>query len=195
MIIYKTTCLCNGKIYIGQSRRNQKSYLGSGVSFLLAVEKYGKENFKKEILKSGIKCQKKLDNFERIYIKKFDSTNREVGYNILEGSANKFGSLNPMDIPRVKEKMKESLRKYYKTEEGKKVALKAAKKRTAFLDTEEGEKSEKRRKKKRQKSIKKFHKSVEGKKFAARQSERAKIARVGKKWINNGDDIEPSVFP
>jgi group I intron endonuclease len=50
MVIYKTTNLINGKYYIGKDSKNDPKYLGSGVLLNLAINKYGKENFKKEIL-------------------------------------------------------------------------------------------------------------------------------------------------
>ena len=50
MIIYKTTNLVNGKIYIGQDKNNNPAYLGSGKILHLAFQKYGLENFNKEIL-------------------------------------------------------------------------------------------------------------------------------------------------
>jgi hypothetical protein len=49
MIIYKTTNLINGKMYVGQDSHNNPLYLGSGKVLGLAIEKYGIENFKKEI--------------------------------------------------------------------------------------------------------------------------------------------------
>lgn len=62
-IVYKTTNLINGKIYVGVHRTNpdiEDGYIGMGVSkrdrkknkkgFPRAVEKYGYENFKREIL-------------------------------------------------------------------------------------------------------------------------------------------------
>ena len=62
MYIYKTTNLINGKIYIGQSiRKFSKSYLGSGVKILNAIKKYGKENFKVEILEDNKNIKRKLD--------------------------------------------------------------------------------------------------------------------------------------
>ena len=50
MVIYKTTNLLNGKIYIGKDKRNDRKYLGSGKILRQAVSKYGLRNFSKEIL-------------------------------------------------------------------------------------------------------------------------------------------------
>jgi hypothetical protein len=50
--IYKTTNLLNGKYYVGMhSTSNMKDgYLGSGTRLRRAIRKYGKENFRLEIL-------------------------------------------------------------------------------------------------------------------------------------------------
>ncbi len=50
--IYKTTNLINNKEYIGahQTQNPNDNYIGSGVAFQYAVKKYGKINFKKEII-------------------------------------------------------------------------------------------------------------------------------------------------
>ena len=50
MIVYKTTNLINGKVYIGKDRKNNPSYLGSGILLQKAIRKYGSDNFKKETL-------------------------------------------------------------------------------------------------------------------------------------------------
>ena len=47
-VIYKTTNLINGKIYIGQSNGKAKYYLGSGINFKKALKKYGRKNFQKK---------------------------------------------------------------------------------------------------------------------------------------------------
>lgn len=51
--VYKTTNLVNGKIYIGihRTKKPNDNYLGSGKNLLKSVKKYGKQNFKKEVLK------------------------------------------------------------------------------------------------------------------------------------------------
>lgn len=51
-ILYKTTNLINGKTYIGIHKTNNLNdgYLGSGIALLEAFEKYGKENFNREII-------------------------------------------------------------------------------------------------------------------------------------------------
>lgn len=84
MIIYKTTNIVNGKIYIGQDLHNNKKYLGSGKILKTALIKYGKENFVKEILEE---CNNKeqLNEREKFWIEKFNSRNRKIGYNISSG--------------------------------------------------------------------------------------------------------------
>lgn len=80
-IIYKTTNLINGKVYIGQTTTDNPNYLGSGVLFQKAFNKYGKENFKRETLEI-CKSQEQLDSNEEYYIELFNSTNLEIGYNL-----------------------------------------------------------------------------------------------------------------
>ena len=50
--IYITTNMINGKKYLGQRKfyRNWQEYLGSGKSLLYAIQKYGKENFVRNIV-------------------------------------------------------------------------------------------------------------------------------------------------
>jgi hypothetical protein len=49
-VIYLTTNLINDKKYIGLDSYNKPNYLGGGTALKRAIRKYGKENFKKEIL-------------------------------------------------------------------------------------------------------------------------------------------------
>jgi len=49
-IIYKMTNLINGKIYVGQTRRCNVNYLGSGILLTRSIEKYGISAFDREII-------------------------------------------------------------------------------------------------------------------------------------------------
>ena len=51
-LVYKTTCLLNGKVYIGQHQTYDinDNYLGSGRDLKEDIRKFGAENFKREIL-------------------------------------------------------------------------------------------------------------------------------------------------
>lgn len=84
MIIYKTTNIINGKIYVGQDSKNDEQYLGSGIRLRYAISKYGKSNFKKEIL-CECSSQDELDSMEKYWISKLNSTNPEIGYNLNSG--------------------------------------------------------------------------------------------------------------
>ena len=82
--IYKTTCLINNKIYIGQHKTDNVDadpYLGSGKLIRRAIKKYGIENFKKELLETCNTFESARER-EEFHIKQHDSTNPEVGYNI-----------------------------------------------------------------------------------------------------------------
>jgi group I intron endonuclease len=88
MVIYKTTNLINGKIYVGQDSKNNPEYLGSGVIIKKAISKYGKENFKKEILEVCL-TKEELDIKEQYWIKELNSI--DVGYNVSSGGGGCLG--------------------------------------------------------------------------------------------------------
>lgn len=85
MIIYKTTNLINGKIYIGKDSKNNPNYYGSGLILKQSIKKYGKENFKKEILEYCID-KNHLNEREIFWIDAFNSIVPN-GYNITNGGA------------------------------------------------------------------------------------------------------------
>ena len=70
-MVYKTTNKINGKIYIGchQTTNITDEYLGSGKLLKRAIEKYGKENFVREIIAS-FKTDKEMFDEEKILISK-----------------------------------------------------------------------------------------------------------------------------
>ena len=103
--IYKTTNLVNNKIYIGQHRGAylDENYLGSGKLLAAAINKYGKGSFKCELLEL---CADKttLDQKEKEYIKKYNSQNNEIGYNISEGGQG--GDLGSVARSRISESLR-----------------------------------------------------------------------------------------
>jgi len=80
MVVYLTTNPITKKQYIGQSIYNRPNYLGSGHYILNSLNKYGKENFKKEILKH-CKSLDMLNYWEMYYIIEYD-TIFPFGYNL-----------------------------------------------------------------------------------------------------------------
>jgi group I intron endonuclease len=107
MIIYKTTNLINGKIYIGQDSKNRPQYLGSGVYLKKAIKKYGKNNFIKEILEDSISTKDILNLREIYWIKKFNSIDSNIGYNLTKGGN---GSLGIKVSEEKRKKISESLK-------------------------------------------------------------------------------------
>lgn len=84
--VYMTTNLIDGKRYIGVDKWDNFSsyYLGSGVHLRRAIKKYGKENFKKEII---CECQTIEELFEKeiYYIDLYDAVKSDQFYNLQEG--------------------------------------------------------------------------------------------------------------
>ena len=91
MIIYKTTNLINGKIYIGKQCRTNRNYLGSGKLLKEDIEKYGDKNFKKETLEFEIKNRETLCEREIYWIEFYNSTNPDIGYNLTKGGKGSLG--------------------------------------------------------------------------------------------------------
>lgn len=83
--LYKTTNLINNKIYYGKhSTKNiNDGYLGSGLLLKKAILKYGKENFKREII-SMHECVRSLDMAERQFITQSLITSNSC-YNLATG--------------------------------------------------------------------------------------------------------------
>jgi group I intron endonuclease len=111
MLIYKTTNLINGKIYVGKDCHSNPNYLGSGKLIKYAIKKYGRKNFRKEVIEEcdgGNWVER-----EKYWIAKLDSRNPNIGYNIHEGGEGfEDGSKNPMfgksQPPEVRLKMSQN---------------------------------------------------------------------------------------
>ncbi len=85
-VIYKTTNLINGKIYIGQDKYNRGWYLGSGSIFSKALKKHGRKNFLKEVIEH-ISSLDEANQREIYWIAFYNSTKKEIGYNITTGGS------------------------------------------------------------------------------------------------------------
>lgn len=105
MIIYKTTNLINNKIYVGKDTNNNDKYLGSGLLLQNAILKYGKQNFTKEILQI---CNNliELNDAEIYWIKHYNSTDKNIGYNISLGGNGGDTYTNNPKLNEIKEKFK-----------------------------------------------------------------------------------------
>jgi group I intron endonuclease len=90
MVIYKTTNLVNGKQYIGKDTKNKPSYLGSGAILKRAILKYGRENFKKEILES-CSSKEELINREEYWLNYYNASNNPMFYNMHNHSSGGTG--------------------------------------------------------------------------------------------------------
>lgn len=123
--VYKITNKVNGKIYIGITNQ------GSGVRYYKhwsdarkgdpcpihkAMAKYGKENFTLEIIDFA-DTYDELKEKEKFYIKKFNSMDRSVGYNLTEGGDGTFGRLHSEE---TKEKIRQKALGRKASEETKK---------------------------------------------------------------------------
>lgn len=102
--IYMITNLINGKRYVGKTQRgylfrfeehcNSTKY-GFNTYIGNAINKYGRENFKVELLKQVE--DDTWEYWEKFYISEYKTLWTQNGYNITDG-----GDSNPMDNPAVR---------------------------------------------------------------------------------------------
>ena len=112
MVIYITKNLITGKKYIGKDSYNNPEYLGSGSLLLEDIKKYGRENFKKDILEYCTKDN--LGEREEYWIQILDATKSKDFYNIRSQTSGWYNKdLNP-------EKYKYVIDKISKARKGKK---------------------------------------------------------------------------
>lgn len=121
MIIYKITNLINKKVYIGKDKNNNKKYLGSGIYLKRSIKKYGRNNFKKEILEY---CYNdiKINNREKYWIKFYKSNNNKYGYNLTDGGDGGYTSRFSKNRKNNIKKMHKGAEKYRKSEKFKKIS-------------------------------------------------------------------------
>ncbi len=109
-ILYKTTNLLNNKTYIGihQTTNLEDGYLGSGIALKEALAKYGKENFKREILEFYENWEELLER-ESILVND-DWVKDYNNYNLKTG-----GQSNGILSDESKKKISETLKKKYES--------------------------------------------------------------------------------
>lgn len=110
-VIYKITNLINNKIYIGQTLVTEpqrwQNHIWHAynnpdndcVYLCNAIKKYGRENFKREILEE-VNDSNELNKKEIYYIKLYNSTNPDIGYNISMGGGghSKYDSIEILEL-------------------------------------------------------------------------------------------------
>lgn len=120
--IYKLLCNSNGKIYIGKtvnlvkrlnSHKNCKLKLTGMCYFQYAILKYGWDSFTVEILEVFENFDKLKDNDsllerEAYYIKLFDSTDKNIGYNTCSYSTDGTGISRGPRSEETKEKIRKA---------------------------------------------------------------------------------------
>lgn len=111
--IYETINLANGKTYVGQHKGElDDHYLGSGSVLRRAIEKYGKENFKRNILE--IVSEENVNQKEIEYIKQRKAEGK-AEYNISGGGQ---ACSNPLEYM-PEEKISLMKQKMSKTRKGR----------------------------------------------------------------------------
>ncbi len=90
--IYITTNLKNGKKYLGQKKFDNrwKSYLGSGKALKAAVDKYGKDNFTRDIIKICYTAEE-LNKAERDLSIEYNVVESKEWYNEVYGGGSMSG--------------------------------------------------------------------------------------------------------
>ena len=112
--VYQTTNLVNNKKYIGFSSKtpnNSISYLGSGTLLSKSINKYGRENFKKEILKE-FDNEDEARLFEEQCINNVNAVENTEYYNLTKGGYGGFSELakERQRSPETRAKISEALR-------------------------------------------------------------------------------------
>jgi len=100
MIIYKTINLINKNFYIGQDSKNDTGYLGSGKLLKRAIQKYGRNNFQKEVLEY-CETKEELNEREIFWIEKLKPI-----YNIAKGGSGGDTITNHPDYELIIQKLK-----------------------------------------------------------------------------------------
>lgn len=117
-LVYKTTNLLNDKFYVGshQTDRLEDGYLGSGVILKKALKKYGRNNFKREIIANCVSAEVSRE-IETIFVRYYiDNFKRQCYNRSYSGTGGMLGEDNSFFGKRHSE---ESLQKMSASHKGK----------------------------------------------------------------------------
>lgn len=182
-IIYKTTNLINDKIYIGYHLTDDlnDSYLGSGRNLKKAIEKYGKDNFKRNILYVFPTKEEAL--LKEAEIVNEDFLKRDDVYNLKEGGEGGWNYINKMikEDPEFKENFYKNHSKIIKDlfESGK---LKGWKKHDTFKGKKHSNLSKKRISENNGNKLDSNEYSKRIKDYNSIDKSRGYIGKLSKKW-------------
>lgn len=171
--IYETINMITGHKYIGRHGRSGDSndpddswYLGSGVAINDAIEKYGKENFRRIIIDPGPLTLKEAIAKESYYLELYDCENNPNYYNLTNTSHEGYpvlkGENHPMYGVHRYGKDNPMYGKHH-TEETKKKLSNIAKERPIEIKE-------------------KFFKSTLGRSLSEEHKEKLRIASIGNKY-------------
>ncbi len=125
----------NNKKYIGiSSEKNPNTRWKNGFGyrqqvFFRAIEKYGWNNFEHQILFTNL-SEKEAKQKEQELIIQYQSNNPLYGYNRSKG-----GDDLPEKTPELREKISNSLKEYYRTDEGKLRRVEISKRQLEYYST------------------------------------------------------------
>lgn len=118
-IVYKITNLLNHRYYIGRhaTKNINDSYMGSGVGIINAIKKYGKENFKKEIIAMAFD-RDSLWELEKLIVNE-DVVKDPLSYNMAYGGKHFLHGLRQYDYDAFIRHQQKAGQSYAKTFVGK----------------------------------------------------------------------------
>ena len=189
-LVYKTTNLTNGKYYIGKHKCQSvnDSYLGSGTLLKKAINKYGRKNFHKEILKTFPTEQESFE-YEATLVTESEMDNPQC-YNMRTGGEGGFsrklppgahdGENNPMWGRSHSEETKQLLRE---KATGK---THSAETRKKLGDASRGHIKSDAERAKRKASLTKYHNNRTPEHKASLKAMLTERNKRPKKWYNNG---------
>ena len=130
--VYSHTNLINGKIYIGltsmkpEERWKNGAGYHIGTHFRNAIDKYGWDNFRHDIIKDNLTKEEAAD-LEIYYISFYNSNDRRFGYNMSSGGENGGGHPQSEETRRNISKNNGSRKGIKRTEESKRKMSEAKK--------------------------------------------------------------------